>query len=419
VASTFGGKDRRLELIAGKAAIPLPLITTVTAAPGVPTTDVAINPAVVRVAELMVGGADDDSACAWFGTPEPPATTVTALATVDSVEPVTAAEGIAPILIVCSWKGCALGGFIGKEPAPHLQTHWLQVAFPVDWAVALLAPPPALTAMAEPGGGMEVVAISPSFVRVAELIDAGPEEAPPAAACPPPAWMVTAEPGAGTDVVAIRPPFIRVAELMEAARGAEDAVCAPAEGFPPALMTMAEPGAGIEVVAIRPSLVEVPLDAPAAPGCPPAITPTVDAVPFPPPPAITPTALAALLVVVAPTSPSLVKVVPAAVTVAFPPPPAITPTVLAALLVVVAPTSPSLVKVVPAVVAVAFPPEPTQTVTADPAVATAVVAIRPSLVNVAELIDAGALEFEIAASIPGGGAPPALTVTAAAILVDV
>jgi hypothetical protein len=109
--------------MAGKAAIPLPLITTVTAAPGVPTTDVAINPAVVRVAELMVGGADDDSACAWFGTPEPPATTVTALATVDRVEPVTAAEGIAPILIVCSWKGCALGGFIGKEPAPHLQTH--------------------------------------------------------------------------------------------------------------------------------------------------------------------------------------------------------------------------------------------------------------------------------------------------------
>jgi hypothetical protein len=58
-------------------------------------------------------------------------------------------------------------------------------------------------------------------------------------------------------------------------------------------------------------------------------------------------------------------------------------------------------------------------VTADPAAGTAVVAIRPSFVNVAELIDATALEFETAASIPGGGAPPALTVTAAAIWVDV
>jgi hypothetical protein len=366
-ASTFGGKDGKPELTVGTAAIPLPLITTVIAAPGVPTADVAISPAVVRVAESIEGGGDVDSGCAWFGTPEPPASTVTALATVDRVEPADEIVGIAPMLIVWSWKGCAWGGCMGKEPAPHLQTHWLQIAFPPDWAVALLAPPPAttvtaepgaetlavamrpsfvrvaelmdggaddggacwtfaggappaLTAMAEPGGGIEVVAISPSLVRVAELMAAGPTEVPAAAACPPPAWTVTAEPGAGSDVVAIRPSFVRVAELTDAAGGAEDAACALAGGFPPALTTMAEPGADIEVVAIRPSLVKVPLDAPTAAGCPPAITPTVDAVPFPPP-AITPTALAALLVVVAPTSPSLVKVVPAAATVVFPPEP--------------------------------------------------------------------------------------------------
>jgi hypothetical protein len=106
-ASTFGGKDVRIELIAGTAAISLSLMMTVTAGGGAATAVVAIRPAVVSVAESIGGGADVGSACAWLGTPEPPATTVTALATVDSVEPAAAAAGILPILMVWSWKGCA------------------------------------------------------------------------------------------------------------------------------------------------------------------------------------------------------------------------------------------------------------------------------------------------------------------------
>lgn len=261
---------------------------------------------------------------------------------------------------------------MGNDPEPHLHTHWLQVPAFAAWAEAFDAPPPppawmvtagpgagmevvatrpsfvsvaelieagggaedacwtlaggfppALTAMADPGAGTDFVAIRPSFVRVAELMDAGPEDAPAAAACPPPAWTVTAEPGAGTDFVAISPSLVRVAELIDALGGAVDAACALAGGFPPALTAMADPGAGTDFVAMSPSFVNVPLDAPAAAGCPPpATTPTVDDVPFLPPPAITPTALPATRVVVAPTSPSLVRVVPAAAAVAFPPDPA-------------------------------------------------------------------------------------------------
>lgn len=99
-ASTLGGNDVKTELIAGTAAIPLPLMMTVMAGAGAPTADVAIRPAVVRVVESIGGGAELDPACAWFGTPEPPATTVTALATVDNVDAVAAAAGMLFMLMV-------------------------------------------------------------------------------------------------------------------------------------------------------------------------------------------------------------------------------------------------------------------------------------------------------------------------------
>lgn len=216
----------------------------------------------------------------------------------------------------------------------------------------------------------------------------------------------------------MRPSLVRVAELMGAAVEVDEEACwTLAGGFPPAITPTALAALVVVVAPTRPSFVRVLelMDAAAAEG----------AAPDGAPPAMTPTVLPALVVVVAPTSPSFVKepldAAAAAGALLDAAPPAITPTALAALVVVVAPTSPSLVKeaeltvLLEAAAAWAFPP-PAITPTVLATFVVVVAPTKPSLVNVAELMDGGATELDSAAAWPTAGEPPATTVTAPAIV---
>lgn len=102
------------------------LADMVMAAPGAETVEPARRPAVVRVAELMAGGAGEvlTAAWGWPGGGLPPAMTVTAC--VARVE----GGGFMEAMAGMSWKGAAWGADIGNEPAGqlHAQLHWPEPA---------------------------------------------------------------------------------------------------------------------------------------------------------------------------------------------------------------------------------------------------------------------------------------------------
>lgn len=156
---------------------------------------------------------------------------------------------------------------------------------------------------------------------------------------PSPARTVTAGTVADMVVVAIRPSFVRVAELIEEGTEVDWGTCATPAGLSsPALVAMTLSAAVVVVAPTRPFFGKVAelIEEEDA----------VAAVAFPTP-AITAMTLPAALVVVAPICPSFVKLLaPAAATVAFPPSPAMTHVALSAAPVVVALTKPSFMRIV-------------------------------------------------------------------------
>lgn len=180
---------------AGEAA---PLAIMVTPWPAAVVVVAARRPAGLRVAESMLTLLDElDATAGWApGGAEPPATTVTADACICKV--------VAEELSAPNENDGAAGALIGNEPAghKHRQLHPpLLAACSADVAFPL-PPEPATTVTAAPAAEVVVVAMRPSFVRDAVLIDDAADNEPLAE--PEPARMLAALPF--TVAVAFDPP---------------------------------------------------------------------------------------------------------------------------------------------------------------------------------------------------------------------